>query len=171
MDVSMPILNGLEATRQIMGGRPSTKIIVLSAHVDEEYVERAKAVGAAGYLAKQMSAADLASLIHEVVAGRHLFDSVGSAIFSGGRDVQPERGGAANGKSETLTHRESEVLDLMAGGFHKTKIAAKLRISSAAVERHFGALMAKLRVPSIANLAAYAVATGYIENDVDLIIT
>jgi two-component system, NarL family, nitrate/nitrite response regulator NarL len=171
MDISMPIINGLEATRQIMADGPSTRIVVLSAHIEDEYVERAKEVGAVGYVAKQMSAETLTWVIHEVAIGRSLCDLVKSASPAGEGKRDAERGCDAKNKSKRLTFRESEVLKLIAGGLPKTQIAARLCINSATVERHFGALMAKLSVSSIASLVAYSVAFGCVDNDVDLVIT
>jgi DNA-binding NarL/FixJ family response regulator len=171
MDISMPIINGLEATRQILAERPGTRVIVLSAHVEDEYVERAKAVGAVGYVAKQMSDEGLAGLIHDVSAGRSLWDPVRSADFAGGKGLDNGRGGVPKANARRLTFRESEVLVLLAGGLLKTQIAARLRTTIPAVEKHYGEMMAKLSVRSIAKLVAYAVASVSVENDVDLVIT
>jgi DNA-binding NarL/FixJ family response regulator len=171
MDISMPIINGLEATRQILAERPGARVIVISAHVDEEYVERAKEVGAVGYIAKHMSEESLAGLIHDVSAGRSLCDPAGPAGLAGEKRLDAARSGAPKGKPRRLTFRESEVLELMAGGLLKTQIAARLRISSTAVEKHFGAMMTKLCLRSIAKLVAYAVDSDIVENDVDLVIT
>jgi DNA-binding NarL/FixJ family response regulator len=171
MDISMPIINGLEASLRILAERPATKIIVLSAHVDDGYVDRARAVGALGYVAKQMSAETLTWVIHEVAMGRSLCDPVKLEGPHCGEGGHHEHEGEPSDRSRRLTCRESEVLELMAGGCPKTKIAARLRVSSTTVERHCGALMAKLSVSSIANLVAYAAASVYVENDVELIIT
>jgi DNA-binding NarL/FixJ family response regulator len=171
MDISMPGIHGLEATRQILATRPSIKIVVLSAHTEDEYVERARAVGAVGYVAKQISAETLTWVIHEVAAGRSLCYPVTSARPAVEEKGDRERGGAPRNRSKRLTFRESEVLGLMADGLPKTQIAARLRISRASVEGHFGALMAKLSISSIANLFAYAVSFACVENDVELVIT
>jgi len=171
MDISMPIVNGLDATRQILAERPSIKVIMLSAHVEDEYVERAKEVGAVGYIAKQMSAEKLAWAIEEVVNGHCLCDPVESSSSPFGESGAHDRKGAARSGAERLTSRESELLRLVAGGSHKRQIAAKLRISIGSVERLLGVVMGKLDIPNLANLAIYAVASGYIENDVDLVIT
>jgi DNA-binding NarL/FixJ family response regulator len=163
MDISMPIMNGLEATRRVLAARPSTKVVILSAHVDDEYMERAKAKGAVGYIAKQMSAETLAWAIHEVAMGRNLYNPVSSPSNAGES--------SARAKGERLTLRESELLKLVAERSPKRQIAATLRISVAAVERLLKALMAKLGISDVAGLANYAVASGHIENDVDLVIT
>jgi DNA-binding NarL/FixJ family response regulator len=163
MDISMPIMNGLEATHRILAVRPSTKIIILSAHVDDEYMERAKANGAVGYIAKHMSAEILAWTIHEVAMGRNHYNPVSSP----GSALE----GSARTKGERLTSRESELLKLVAEGSPKRQIAATLRISVAVVEKLLRALMAKLSISGMTGLANYAVASGHFENDVDLVIT
>jgi two-component system nitrate/nitrite response regulator NarL len=76
MDISMPILNGLEATRRIMAANPAAKVVILSGYDDKEYVERARAVGAAGFLAKQMVSENLATTIRDIAHGRRWFQSV-----------------------------------------------------------------------------------------------
>jgi DNA-binding NarL/FixJ family response regulator len=171
MDISMPVINGLEATHMILGERPESKIVVLSAHLDDEYVDRAKAVGAVGFVAKQMSAETLTWVIHEVASGRSLCDPIRSEERAGEGENAPQHGDNPKNKGKRLTFRESEILELMAGGLPKTQIAAKLRISNTTIDKHFGALMAKLSVPSFANLVAYAVAYSFAENEVDLVIT
>jgi DNA-binding NarL/FixJ family response regulator len=171
MDISMPIINGLEATRQIIADRPGARVIVLSAHVEDEYVERAKAVGAVGYVAKQTSEKGLASLIHDVSVGRRLCDPLKSQDHTHEKNLNPERGIGSKAKATRLTFRESEVLGLMADGLLKAQISARLCISGTMVEKHFGSMMAKLSVGSIAKLVAYAVASACVENDVDLVIT
>ena len=114
MDISMPVLNGLEATRQILAERPTARVVVLSAHVDDEYVDRAKAVGAVGYVAKQMSAESLTWVIHEVAMGRVLCDPVISADPAGRGNKEGGRGGDSRTTNKRLTFRESEVLGLIA---------------------------------------------------------
>lgn len=171
MDISMPIMNGLEATRQILAIRPSTKVVILSAHVDDEYMERARTTGAVGYIAKQMSAETLAWAIHEVAMGHNLYNPVNSPVAAHAERRVHGRDGAARAKGEYLTSRESELLKLVAEGSPPRQIAATLRVNLSAVERLLVALMAKLSVSCMANLVEYAVASGHIENDVDLVIT
>jgi DNA-binding NarL/FixJ family response regulator len=171
MDVSMPLLNGLRATRQILAKRPSAKIIILSAHVDDEYVQRARDEGAVGYIAKQMSAETLSSAIREAATGGSLYTPVKSASPFREEAKRQGRIGAAKDERGHLSSRESELLQLVGEGSRKRQIAAKLCVSLATAERLLDALMSKLDIPQIANLAAYAVATGNIENDVVLTIT
>jgi DNA-binding NarL/FixJ family response regulator len=171
MDISMPILNGLEATRQIIAEKPTSKIVIFSAHVGNEYSDRAREAGAVAYVAKLMSAEALTWVIHEVAMGRKLRDPVGFAKSAYEEGGDSARSGPPKSKSRRLTFRESKVLGLMAEGLPKRQVAAKLRISSSSVEKHFGALMAKLGVPSVAGLVAYASAFDFVENDVELTIT
>jgi DNA-binding NarL/FixJ family response regulator len=171
MDISMPLLNGLEATRQILAKRPSVKIIILSAHVDDEYVKRAREVGAVGYIAKQMSAETLTSAIREAARGGSLYNPVKSDSPFREEARRQGRIGAAKDERGQLSSRESQLLRLVGEGSRKKQIAAKLCISLAAAERLLDALMVKLDIPQIASLAAYALATGNIENDVVLTIT
>jgi DNA-binding NarL/FixJ family response regulator len=171
MDISMPIVNGLEATRQIRADNPSSKVIVLSAHVGFEYSDRAKKAGAVGYVAKLISAEALSWAIHQVSKGRKLCDPVVSAKFVDEEGSNSERNGPPKTKNRRLTCRESDVLGLMAEGFPRVRIAAKLRVGSSSIEKSVGALMEKLGVPTIAGLVAYAAAFYYVENDVQLTIT
>ncbi len=166
MDISMPILNGLEATRQILAGQASAKVVILSAHDEEGYVERARALGAVGFVAKQHFGETLNWVIHEVAQGRTLSDPVTTA----GGDPQG-RGAAAPARRDRLTSRDSVLLRLVAEGSRKRQIAAELRMSLLAVERSLEALMAKLGILTLANLARYAVAAGSVESDVVLTIT
>jgi DNA-binding NarL/FixJ family response regulator len=171
MDVSMPLVNGLEATRQIMAKRPSAKIILLSAHIDDEYVKRARQVGAVGYIAKQMSAETLASAVREAAMGGTLYNPVKSATPFREEAKRQGRIGAAKDERGHLSSRESELLQLVGEGSRKRQIAAKLCVSLATAESLLEGLMSKLDIPQIGSLAAYAVASGNVENDVVLTIT
>jgi DNA-binding NarL/FixJ family response regulator len=170
MDISMPIMNGLEATREILAELPSTKIIVLSAQTDEAYVERAMALGAVGYISKQKSAETLTWSIREVAMGRSLRHPSKAEAVLAEEGPAHEQGVAAKGNGGRLTHKESELLKLVAEGVSKKTIAARLRMTLAVLERHLAVLMAKLGIASIAKLSEYAVASGHVENDVELVI-
>jgi DNA-binding NarL/FixJ family response regulator len=147
MDISMPVMNGLDATRQILATNPSAKVIILSAYDDKEYVDRAKAGGASGYLAKMTFADTLAQAIRDVVRGCPFFGP-----FRGRRGSPPappkarSRPGPLDTKGKNLTARESEVLRLRAGGDANGVVAAKLCISVEAVEKHLMNLMGKLKI-------------------------
>jgi DNA-binding NarL/FixJ family response regulator len=169
MDLAMPQLNGLEATRQILLAVPATKVLILSAHSDDEYVERVIAAGAAGYLLKQSSAEILAQAIRAVGAGRPVF-SPAIARRLGGRSGRLRAGGnAPERRRSLLTSREEEVLQLVAEGAPNKQVAAELGISIKTVEKHRQQLMDKLDIHDTAGLARYAIANGVIESSVQVI--
>ena len=116
MDIAMPVLNGLEATRQILAANPAAKIVILSAHSDDAYIESTSAAGAVGFLEKQTSAEILTKALQEVAAGKVFF---GPAITRrlGQQLAQPrDRNGGVKTHARRLTSRESEVLQLVAEG-------------------------------------------------------
>jgi DNA-binding NarL/FixJ family response regulator len=152
MDVSMPLLNGLEAVRQILRDRPEARIILLSAHAESAYVEQAMSFGAKGYLLKQASLDVLAKAIREAHAGR---------IFFGPSVQHP--GAAEVPKKPALTVREAEVLQMVAEGLANKQIAGELDISIKTVEKHRQTLMEKLGIHDTAGLTRYAMSHGVID--------
>ena len=143
---------------------PTTRVLILSAHSDEEYVERVTGLGAAGYVLKQSSLEDLATAIRAAHAGKvYLSPSITRR--------RPGRVGAApnvNGPQRTpgpmrLTSREAEVLQLIAEGKANKQTAAALHISIKTVEKHRTSLMTKLDIHDVAGLTHYAIATGVVE--------
>jgi DNA-binding NarL/FixJ family response regulator len=162
MDVAMPVMNGLEATRQILKALPSSKVLVLTSYGDDECVEQMMQAGAAGYLIKQTAANDLLKAIREVQRGNAFFSPAIAKrlrdqcrqVFSGG---QPAR------KSIELTSREYEVLQLIAEGSSNKQIAAELAISIKTVEKHRQQVMNKLNIHDVAGLTRYAISKGLIE--------
>ena len=170
MDIAMPLLNGLEATRQIRRAVPGVKVLLLSAHSDDAYVEQAIAYGANGYLLKQTSASSLAEAIREVQRGKSFFSP---SIARRLRQHQESCGGQARLRTRTATRlspREVEVLQLIAEGQANKQVAAALGISVKTVEKHRQHLMAKLNIHDTAGLTRYAIATGTIESSVQLTI-
>jgi DNA-binding NarL/FixJ family response regulator len=168
MDIAMPLLNGMEATKQILQAVPTTRILILSAHSDDVYVEHLNALGTAGYLIKQTSSHILASAIREVAKGKTFF----GPAFAKGLHAQK-----ANPLDETrikeiarLSSRETEVLQLIAEGQANKQIADELRISIKTVEKHRQSLMDKLRIHDTAGLTRYAIRAGIIESSVQLTI-
>ena len=136
MDIAMPLLNGLEATRQILRDVPTARILILSAHGEDEYVEQLTLLGAAGYLLKQTSADFLARAIREVSKGRSFFSP---AITSRLRHLEQgalDRGGRLRRRGSQLTSREVEVLQLIAEGKANKQTAAELGISVKTVEKY-----------------------------------
>ncbi len=170
MDIAMPLLNGVEATRQILRDVPATKILILSAHHDDEYVEQLTLLGAAGYLIKQASADFLARAIREVSKGKSFFSP---AITKRLRHLEQgalDRGGRLRRGGARLTSREVEVLQLIAEGKANKQTAAELSISVKTVEKHRQHLMDKLDLHDTAALTRYAIAAGIIESFVTLAI-
>lgn len=167
MDIAMPLLNGLEATRQILKALPETKILVLSAHGDDEYVEQVIELGALGYLVKQTSALLLAKAIRAVHKGNTYFSPAISKRL-GERRETPVQGASGRRKKQDirLTSREVEILQLIAEGKANKQSAAELGISIKTVEKHRQALMVKLGIHDTAGLTRYALAAGIIEGGV-----
>lgn len=168
MDIAMPLLNGFEATRQILLAAPATKVLVLSAHSDDEYVAHMAEVGAAGYLVKQNSGQVLVHAVKEVASGRQYFSP--SIIKRVGNAVRKSRenGAALAHSKRALTLREAEVLQLVAEGAANKQVAAELGISIKTVEKHRQQLMDKLDIHDTAGLTRHAISTGVIENSIQV---
>jgi DNA-binding NarL/FixJ family response regulator len=141
MDVAMPDLNGIEATRQIIAELPSVKIIALSMHDDRRFVLNMLKAGAAGYMLKDCAFKDLAKAIRAVRANKTYLSDESSAF-------------------QLLSPREREVLQLIAEGKTSPKIAELLHISVKTVETHRQQIMVKLKIKSIAELTKYAIREG-----------
>jgi len=170
MDIAMPVLNGLEATRQILAANPAAKVVVLSAHSDDVYVERMNEAGVVGFLEKQTSAEILTKAIHEVVAGRTFFSPSIAKRLRDDQSKPRDRDGLLKAHGARLTSRESEVLQLVAEGSANKQVAAELGISIKTVEKHRQHLMDKLKIHDTAGLTRYAIAQGIVESDVQVTI-
>jgi DNA-binding NarL/FixJ family response regulator len=168
MDIAMPVLNGLEATRQILGANPAAKVVILSAHSDDEYIERMMAVGAVGFLEKQTSAEILVKAIREVAAGKRFFSPSIAKRLKDSQSRPLNRDGLVKASGGRLTARESEVLQLVAEGSQNKQVASELGISVKTVEKHRQHLMDKLNIHDTAGLTRYAIATGIIQCTVQL---
>jgi len=170
MDIAMPRLNGLEATRQVLKAVPATKVLILSAHSDDAYVKNAAESGAMGFLLKQTSSHVVCEAIREVQKGNKFF----SPSISRRRDRlnPPAPGGAGllNKKNVQLTSREMEVLQLIAEGKANKETAAELGIGVKTIEKHREHLMEKLDIHDTAGLTRYAISAGIIESSVQLTI-
>ncbi|SDS12833.1 response regulator transcription factor [Opitutus sp. GAS368] len=170
MDIAMPVLNGLEATRQILAANPAAKVVILSAHSDDVYVERMNEAGVAGFLEKQSSAEILTKAIHEVAKGRTYFSPAIARRLGATASKPRDREGLLKANASRLTSRESEVLQLVAEGSANKQVAAELGISIKTVEKHRQHLMDKLNIHETAGLTRYAIAQGIIESSVQLTI-
>ena len=170
MDIAMPVLNGLEATRQILTANPAAKVVILSAHSDDEYIERMRAAGVAGFLEKQTSAEILTKAIREVAAGKTFFSPSIAKRLNEATNQPRDRDGMIKANGKRLTTRESEVLQLVAEGSANKQVASSLGISIKTVEKHRQNLMDKLNIHDTAGLTRYAISSGVIENSVQLTI-
>jgi DNA-binding NarL/FixJ family response regulator len=170
MDIAMPLLNGLEATRQILKALPGAKVLILSAHGDDAYVETAAACGAVGFLLKQTSSQDVCRAIREVHGGKTFFSPSVSRRQDRLHPFPPNRKGAPGRKEVQLTSREMEVLQLIAEGKPNKGIADQLGIGAKTVEKHREHLMQKLDIHDTAGLTRYAISAGIIESSVQLTI-
>jgi DNA-binding NarL/FixJ family response regulator len=171
MDIAMPVLNGLEATLQILAANPKAKVIILSAHSDDVYVDRMTEAGVVGFIEKQTSAEILTLAIHEVAKGHSYFSAAIAKRLSSEAARARDRDGMHQLRASRLTSRESEVLQLVAEGLANKQVAAELGISIKTVEKHRQSLMDKLNIHETAGLTRYAIATGVIESSVQLTIT
>jgi len=170
MDIAMPLLNGLEATRQLLKAFPATKVLMLSAHSDDAYVKDATESGARGFLLKQTSAHDVCRAIREVHKGKMFFSPSISKRLDRLNPQSPDRTGRLNKKAAQLTSREMEVLQLVAEGKANKETAAELGIGMKTVEKHREHLMEKLDIHDTAGLTRYAISAGIIESSVQLTI-
>jgi DNA-binding NarL/FixJ family response regulator len=170
MDIAMPLLNGLEATRQVLKILPATKVLMLSAHSDDAYVQSATEAGAVGFLLKQTSAHDVCRAIREVHEGKKFFTP---SISKRQHRLHPsslDRAGTLTRKAARLTSRETEVLQLIAEGKANKETAMELGIGLKTVEKHREHLMEKLDIHDTAGLTRYAISAGIIESSVQLTI-
>ncbi len=170
MDIAMPLLNGLEATRQIRQAVPDAKVLILSAHSDDAYVERVTALGAKGYLIKQTSAHFLSEAIREVQKGNTFFSPSIAKRLRNQNQKSLDRKGRLKAKTVCLSPREVEVLQLIAEGEANKQMASELGISIKTVEKHRDHLMRKLDIHDTAGLTRYAIEAGVIESTVQLTI-
>lgn len=161
MDIAMPRLNGLDATRQILAAAPGTRVLILSAHSDDDYVERALELGAVGYVLKQSSLADLAQAIRASRIGE-IYVSPSIAQRMRGPDATPSGRGVPASGMPLLTAREAEVLQRIVEGRANKETARELGISVKTVDHHRQRLMAKLDIHDVAGLTHYAISRGIV---------
>jgi len=164
MDISMPVLNGLEATLQLLRVCPGTRVIVLSAHGDDMYVKNAIEFGAAGFLLKQASVHEVCRAIREVQKGKIFLSPAISRHFDRLHSYLLDHADPSNEEVIQLTSREIEVLQLIAEGKTNKAAAMELGISIKTFEKHRDRLMHKLDIHDPASLTRYAISTGLIRN-------
>jgi DNA-binding NarL/FixJ family response regulator len=170
MDIAMPLLNGFEATRQILKAFPAAKILILSAYSDDEYINQMVVLGASAYLIKQSSAQVLSKAIREVHKGNVFFSPEIAKRFEAKHKKTLGRNGILKKTKTALSSRESEVLQLIAEGKANKEIGVELEISIKTVEKHRQHLMEKLHIHDTAGLTRYAISAGIIENSVQITI-
>ena len=157
MDVAMPELNGIEATRRLASSAPHTRVLALSMHKDSVYVREILRAGARGYLLKDSGAADLVSAVRAVASGEgYLSPAVSNAVLDDYRRH-------VTNPIDLLTSREREVLQMLAEGKTNKEIAAVLNLSVYTVDAHRGRIMEKLNLHSINELVRFAVRNGLID--------
>lgn len=162
MDISMPNLNGIEATRQLLKDDPERRVLILTMHDNEKYIGQILRAGAAGYLLKDTPSSDFLSAIQAVHRGdSYLSPSVSRKILDGLFQDRNARGGRSG--VDALTPREREVLTLLAEGKSNRDIAELLFISPKTVDVHRTNIMKKLDIHSIVQLVKYAIQQGLVE--------
>lgn len=157
LDITMPGINGLQAAERILAQLPDTRVIMLSMHSGEEYVNRALALGVSGYLVKDAATRELRSALEAVAAGETYLSPRITSQLLGSRT----RPGEPAQKS-ALTTRQLEVLRLLALGRSVKEIAHDLELSAKTVETYRAQIMARLDLHDIASLVRYAIRTGLI---------
>src|SRR5215475_11075859 len=157
MDVAMPELNGIEATRRLIEALPHTRVLALSMHKDNVYVREILRAGARGYLLKDSPAGDLVAAVRAVAAGEgYLSPAVSNAVLDDYRKHVTD-------PIDLLTSREREVLQMLAEGKTNKEVAEVLNLSVYTVDAHRGRIMEKLNLHSINELVRFAVRNGLIE--------
>jgi two-component system, NarL family, response regulator NreC len=161
MDIAMPNMNGIEATRRILAANPRTNVVMLSMHQDESYVLRSLKAGAKGYLLKDSLRSDVIEAIRTVSQGRSFMTRKVSRILQEDYIRQMERRGLED-SYDLLTDREREILQLVAEGKTNKDVATLLNISLTTVETHRTHILQKLGLHSVPELILYAVRKGII---------
>src|SRR5512146_400992 len=156
MDIAMPNLNGIEATRQVVKRKPQIGVIILSMHSDESYLSRTLAAGAKGYLLKDSADVDLYRAVQVVAQNKPFFSpSIANTLLEDYMRQLQQRG--LQDSYDLLTDREKEILQLLAEGKSNKEVASTLNLSTYTVETHRTHIMQKLNLHSSADIVLYAV--------------
>ncbi|MDE3157588.1 MAG: response regulator transcription factor [Acidobacteriota bacterium] len=161
MDIGMPSLNGIEATRRILAANPRTAVVMLSMHQDESYVLRSLKAGAKGYLLKDSLRGDVIDAIRAVAQGRSFLTRKVRLMLQEDYVRQMESRGLED-SYDLLTDREREVLHMVAEGKSNKEVAGLLNISPTTVETHRAHILQKLGIHSVPELILYAVRKGIV---------
>jgi DNA-binding NarL/FixJ family response regulator len=167
MDILMPRLNGVEATRQIRQLCPAIRVLILTSRSEDRYLQQTTALGVAGYLLKDTSASALRTAIRHVHQGKKAFSP---SIACRLPNQCADHCGTCVYHQACLSEREVEVLQLVAEGLLNKQIAAELKLSARTIEKHRGAITRKLNIFDTASLTRYAIGAGIIESSVQLTI-
>ncbi|HEX2351034.1 MAG TPA: response regulator transcription factor [Ktedonobacterales bacterium] len=163
MDITMPEMNGIEATRQVKRTLDSTRVLILTMHENEEYLFQVLRAGASGYILKEAASTELISAIRIVWAGRFYMSPSAQSMMVGDY-LQRVRSGEERDSYSALTEREREILKLVAEGHTNNQIAERLFISPKTVDTHRTHIMDKLNLHSRAELVKYAMRRGLLED-------
>jgi two-component system response regulator NreC len=161
LDITMPLLNGIDATAQIVRRRPSVRVLILSMHASEAYIVQALKAGATGYLLKDSADVELIRAVAAVAAGKSYFSPAVSKVMLDDYVRHLSQKGIAD-RFDALTEREREIFQLIAEGHSNKQVAELLFISPATVETHRAHILQKLDLHSAAELVLYAVRRGVI---------
>lgn len=156
MDIGMPMLNGVDATSQILSRDPDIKVIILSMHSDESYILRALSAGAKGYLLKDSAEGDILPAVQTVAKGRPYFSPVIASTLLD-EYLQTMKKNKVRDSYDLLSEREKEVLQLLAEGKSNKEVATLLNLSPYTIESHRTSLMQKLNLHNTAEIVLYAV--------------
>jgi DNA-binding NarL/FixJ family response regulator len=160
MDIAMPLLNGIQATRQILRDHSQAKVLILSAYADPVYIDQVIGIGVAAYLVKQTSAEVLAKAVRKVRSGEKFFSPSVSKYLQNSNGTRPSQKGRSTKHIVCLSSREAELLQLVAEGLGNKQIASELGISVKTVQKHRQHLMEKLNIHETAGLTRYALTHG-----------
>lgn len=167
MDIGMPVMNGMDATKQITRRNRDVKVLVLTVHDNEEYLTKAFEAGAAGYILKQAADDDLLKAIQVIARGEYfLYPSVTKTVVDNFLEKMKMQQNPATAHN-ILTEREVEVLRLLAEGYNCREVAEALIISVKTVETHKSNIMAKLDLHKRPELVRYAIQNGILQLDLD----
>jgi two-component system response regulator NreC len=161
LDISMPRLNGIDATRQIVRRLPDVRVLIVSMHSDEVFVSQALQAGAHGFLLKDAADSDLIRAVADLSNGKSFFSPAVSKVVLDDYVRQLAARGVTD-RFETLSEREREVFQLIAEGHSNKDIAGVLNVSPGTVETHRARIMEKLDIHSVAEIVLYAVRKGII---------
>jgi two-component system response regulator NreC len=163
MDITMPDMNGIEATRQIKKSLADVKVLILTMHENDEYVFQALRAGASGYMLKEAADTELITALHVVQNGHFYLSPTAQSVMVGDY-LQRVHSGEERDSYSSLTEREREILKLVAEGYTNNQIAERLVISPKTVDTHRTHIMDKLNLHSRAELVKYAMRRGLLED-------